>query len=328
MNAQAKLPWWKKPAIVHALVDQADLLDRRYAGRPLVAVGHSPSWLVYTAGALRTARGQDRAVTFIPFTGAYLDMPREKLFQPLDEKRRISFEGSEYVRASDKALQTYFNYLSRRGVDPLQMQNRYGADNKPVFIDFLFKGKGLVSFLHAYDRMARAQGLAGLTGDVHTYKLAMPEGAYEFALPAGAPDQDKSGSNKLCVPFNLTSGTAAVLLNELSGASGLPAAWELEGAHSREGNRFMPYYTVTDGYTDSPLYKNATPPPSGLRRAPANGATVRAIKAAIRDAVAHAVADPAAHQALAQQGHQDLLLQAPRAVNPETRWMPMFRGYH
>jgi hypothetical protein len=314
------MTWRNDQNTLHYMVEEARALADSHPGQPLYAVGHTPSWLVYAAGAWRKAQGQDRRVGYIPFTGAYLDLPRDFIYKPMPEDRIVPFEHSEYHVVSRGSLDNYFNYLARHRVDPAGVRNRYGADRRPVLVDFLHKGKGFASFLHTYDKRAREQGLGALDADVVVYKLATEDRPVTLALP---PHEE--GGAPLRVPATVISGPAGVLMNMVSGAQGRPADWELERGDQREGDRFMPYFTLVDSYNQNSRWASYAPGPAGYRRGPQNGETVRSIKAALNAAAAMAVRDPDRHAARAEAGRIQMKEQEPRTFGAPG-WVPRFGG--
>lgn len=339
--------WWERPGFADLLVDVAADLDRRYEGRPVYAVGHTPSWLVYTLGLLRQAEGQPAAIGYIPFSGALLQVGREQLFNPLAAGESVKFEPDQYRTTSRGALSGYFNFLTRRRLDPARLLQEAGGV-KPVLVDYMAHGKGYASFLRVYDQLAEAQGCAGVrTGfDVVAYKMHFRDGTQKLSLPPVAPalraEPDRGDTqngpaaradtdrDERIYNVNVTSGTHAMVLNILSGGQGMPARDD-DYARRQDAGRVMPYYSLIDGFRNMAWARNYPAPEARMRTATPDRAAVTAIKEILAEAVRQSRGSPAEQEARCERAA--LALHAVERATPaprggDMRWVPVYRAYH
>lgn len=318
--------WWQEKGYVNYVVDMAEDLDRQYPGRAIYAVGHSPSWVVYAVGALRQARGEEPKIGFIPHSGALHEVAREDMFKTAVPGRIIHYQQNAYKEASPQALGRYFNFLSRRHLDPGSVRQAYAAAGAPVLVDFVAKGNGFATFLRIYNDMAEQQGVDGPAAggfDIQAFKMAYAAGQVTLEID---PVRGDAGTARR---FNVavTSGLKGSLMNRLAGYSGYAAAND-QSARRLDAGRFMPYYPVADAYRKDCYLKDYAPPVNGLRAAMPDHERRTEIKALIRAAVAEKLAAPESHRALADAAAAHIEKNGPRpAEGQPARWM-FTRGYH
>lgn len=318
--------WWQEKGYVDYLVDMADDLDRQYPGRPIYAVGHSPSWLVYAVGELRKARGQDDKIGYIPHSGALHQVARDDAFKLAEPRSTIRFEESTHKEASPAAIDRYFNFLSRRHLDPQSVRAAHDGAGAPVLVDFMAKGNGFATFLRLYNDLADKQAVPGPAAggfDIHAFKLAYTDGPVTLAVD---PVRNAGGMTK---EFNVTvkSGTPGSLMNRLAGYSGYAAAND-QSARRLDAGRFMPYYPVADTYRQDSYCKDYPPPTNGLRSAMPDHERRVEIKTLIKAAVAACVAAPEAHATKLANAATDIENNAPRQADKQPARWTFTRGYH
>lgn len=320
--------WWQEKGYVNYLVDMAADLDRQYPGRALYAVGHSPSWLVYAVGELRKARGETAKVGYIPHSGALHEVARDDVFKAAEPGAVIHYQENTHKEASPQALNKYFNFLSRRHLDPQFVRQAYADGGAPVLVDFVAKGCGFATFLRLYNDLAEKQGVPGPAAngfDIHAFKMAYAEGP--VTLEVAAPRNTNGTARR----FNLTvtSGLNATLMNRLAGYSGYAAASD-QSARRLDAGRFMPYYPVADAYRkDSYLsLRDYAPPVSGLRAAMPDHERRVEIKSLIRATVAQMLATPDEHNTLSTAAGSHIGRNAPRAAEGQPPRWTFTRGYH
>jgi hypothetical protein len=318
--------WWQEKGYVNYLVDMAADLDRQYPGRALYAVGHSPSWLVYAAGELRKARGEAPKVGFIPHSGSLHEVARDDMFKTATAQTTVHYHENANKEASPQALGKYFNFLSRRHLDPQSVRQTYAADGAPVLVDFVAKGNGFATFLRLYNDLAEKQGTKGPAAggfDIHAFKMAYADGPVTLAID---PVRHTSGTVQ---EFNVavTTGLKGSLMNRLAGFSGYAAAND-QSARRLDAGRFMPYYPVADAYRKDSYTRDYPPPVNGLRVAMPDHERRVEIKSLIRAAVAQTLAAPDEHKNLstAAAGHIDR--NAPRQAEGQPARWTFSRGYH
>lgn len=314
-------PWWKNKDYVHLLVHFARELDAQYKGRLLVALGHSPSWLVVAAGMCRVAEGQPRNTAFIPFTGRHceLDSGSYELRGPVDT---IMFRPDDVRIVSDQSVAHYFNDLARHKRDPKSLRHKAGAE-KPVLVELASHGLGLASFLNVMQRQMGPAGAAQF--DVVLYKLNYTDGVKRLSyVPetkrAAADPQAVHPQADYTVEARVISGPAGAFLDRFAGSKGRVSSWDKS---EQEVGRFMPYYSVVDGYNPDSYFARCAPPVRQYASAESHAPYLRGIKKAIRAAIA---APKEEHEAHVQRGLADLAKITP--VKIAGGWVPVYRGYH
>lgn len=315
----AQAPWHTKDGAADLLVDMAAGLDAQYPGRAVLAVGHSPSWLVYALGALRQERGEEARTAFVPHSGRLHDVHRDDAYAAPDDKLTIRYEASTLLDSTPGAVSDYFNFLSRHRLDPQHMQNTHGAKGAPVLVDFSRKGEGYATFLRLYNDLATQQGVKGVADGgfaAHTYKMKFDTPAVTLNV---APLHGRDG-DAIDVPCAVTSGPAGEFMNVMAGGRGYDT-------RQREENRFMPYYAVSDTYRKDGYAASYPPPASGLHSARPLPAQIREIKALIKSAAALHHRHPEICKDRAQQAAEAMAY--PDMTRPRGQtWTFVARGYH
>jgi hypothetical protein len=237
----------------------------------------------------------------------------------------MAYAASKNSFASETSLKGYFNFLSRRKIDPQSVLRTYQDVRAPVLVDYLSDGKGFASFLRVYDRLAQEQkvGPIGQSFSVAAYKFAFRDGPMALSVPSIANDNDDTPRT---YTVDITSGLAGIVMNAMSGYAGCPAPQRDGKIVEDERGRFMPYYPLTDSYKGD--WQKYTPPKAGLRLAPADSGSVRAIKEAIGVAVSTYLHNPEQHRKLADAAAVKAEQQAPRLRGGPVRWNPACVGFH
>ena len=303
--------WWQDDALVHFLVKIAQDFDRDYAGRPILCVGHSPSWLVYTVGKIREARLEEKNTHFIPFTGRNYELTPETMHGE-DE---IFFRPNQHHSVSDASLRGYFNYLSAHHVDPACFDQPTAA--KPVIVDLVSHGNGIVSFLDAYGRYAYEQGYGDLEDymDLVLFKMNFDKDEVSISFPS-----EKTADKVYHFHAKIISGHAGSLFNLMAGAQGVSVG---DLGQDKNVGRFMPYYSIVDGYKETSYLARFSTPVSGLEKADNCEQDILRIKQSINAALT--ASDEVKTQCLTQ-AKKTL---DKRAVKPlKNGWVPIYRGYH
>lgn len=320
---RANIEWWKIQGAADLLVGMAADLDAQYPGRAVYGVGHSPSWLVYALGALRAQRGEDKRTGHIPHSGRLHDLARDDMFVSPAPALTIHYESSTLFDASPVALGSYFNFLSRHGVDPRTISARHGAAGAPVLVDYARKAEGLATFLRLFNDLADAQGVRGPAAggfDTHIYKMWYDQ---DRAVLDIGPVPGGANTAPCRISCAVATGVAGDFMNMMAGQRGYDSS-------EKDASRFVPSYPLADGYNPASYARNYPAPVNGLRCAPSYPDMRRVLKESIAMAVTLRSADPAAHAARAQAAGEEIHNGSPtaRMLPPRQTWTFMNRGYH
>lgn len=314
--------WWKNEDYAHLLVHFARELDARYKDRLLIALGHSPSWLVVAAGMLRAAEGRPRNTAFIPFTGRHceLDSASYEFREPVET---ILFRPDEVRSVSEGAVSHYFNYLARHRLDPETLRHKAQDGQKPVLVELASQGVGLASFLEVVHR--KTGGDIAQYFDIVAYKLNYQDGRKtlgyipETKREAAAPDAVHPPV-AFTIEAEIISGEAGSFFDRLAGGKGVASR---NDASEAKLGRFMPFYPVVDGYKPNSYFSHCAKPDSALLPPPSNAGHLREIKAALKAAIA---APQDVHAAHVARGLEDIRKSIPAKIGGG--WVPVYRGYH
>lgn len=296
--------WWNNPETVHALVMAARNLDAQYPDRKLLALGHSPSWLVVTAAMLRYQQGRPRKAAFIPYSGRHLNVRMQD--------GHVTFGRSDFTKLSEHHCRPYFNELAHKNIiPPLSAQGHIDPNEKPVLVDYGYSARGLVSFVDSYLSFSRKAGDAkdtdiNLPFDIHLYKLGYNTCDTTIMLHKDACPQNR-------IPLHIDGSDDAFLIEYMAGANGLPPK---NDDNETSQARFMPYKSLKHAFSNQDndeLY----PEEPVARQVNRNANCVALAKHAIRTVL---IAPQEEHEHLAKAGIETL--KAKRRVASRNSWIP------
>lgn len=311
--------WWLDARLTHALVETARNLDEQYHDARLIALGHSPSWIIATAAMIRANEGRSKDVAYIPFSGSYYKMDHRQGFRedrcPNEkEEDRLIFTADTVKFADEKGIEKLFNTLCKNSADPASVLK---SEQKTVIVDFGKMGVGFVSFMDIYNKIAKLQGLSGQDQvlDAHLYKLLYVDGEEDLRIELS----DKSGT--LDTHIRTQTGPYGHLANFLAGYSGYVARTENHSQSKEEAAaRFMPYFNALSVCPESYYAQHEI----GLRKSSVPAATIRDAKKAVQLALK---VDKEESAALAQEGFTYLKESLPTMAFQKS-WIAMPRGWH
>lgn len=297
--------------MVHALLHAARNLDKQYPDRKLVALGHSPSWLVVTAAMIRYDEGRSRNAAFIPFSGHHLSLKARGA--------DITYQENSFAKLSTAHCRNYFNALARKSILPATIYQKAGAqDKKPVLIDYGYSARGMMSFIDAYLTTSEASPppkdeAISLPFDVHLYKLGYESTDQDVYLCSGCEQK----SQPLRMSWHIDGSDDAYVLEQNAGFNGvvLPHENESLGFIEAQTARFMPYVSLKAIYNHQSGYFET--PDNVFHKAPTSPRDMKSVKSAIREALNTPIED---QERLAQAGLKTL--KAKRRVTSRNRWIP------
>lgn len=319
--------WWENLEYTHAILKVAEDLDQQYPERKLISLGHSPSWIIVAVAMVRQMREVPSNVAFIPFSGCHMRADYEISMKHIDDRvfgdeacdqDLVSFHPESVLDVSINSRRDYFNYLSSRHLIPSPQE-----ENRPVIVEYSCAGRGIASFVDAISSYPEDIGFKRdeFPYDFHLYKLLYRDGIEDIKIKLS---DENCGEIKL--PVTTQTGKMANLVSSLGGYGGVisPNSNDeyAQKAETRSA-RFMPYYSLVDGYAPECITANKNKPLSGLFKATVNPDNIRSAKSALRDAT---LMDTEQHEELATQGIIQHSVDNRRVI--EGRWRTMTRGYH
>ncbi len=317
------MKWWADEDYVHLMVAMARDLDAAHPDRVLLSLGHSPSWLCATTAMLRGLDHRPQNIRFIPFSGR-LHQLDSKAYRAKENGECLTFTKDTMRRVSEGSLGRYFNYLADQKLSPLDLVHiRDQSGQKPVLVEMASMGSGLATFLSALDQYSKQQGTEDKKVDelldVLVYKMNAPSTSQAICFAMNPCDDEQTLSAP--VPLRVVSGVQGAFMDFIGGYKGnVESNAGLYADQERTVGRFMPYFSIVDGYDPDSYLSRHTPPAAGLRPAPAHG--ISAIKAALRKA---ASTPPDVHNAHVASAHKKIT-----ALTPKSRvngWIGYY-GYH
>lgn len=166
--------WWKDKAYINQIVDWAYDLQSSHESARVISIGQSPAWIVRCVSMIRKMRGEDANVTFVPFTGGFLE--RDKSLESSSENiMRFNKRAGWNDNATE--LDRYFNYLGHLQAQPGQIFEQIQSGQPVVFSEMIMKSGGLASFITSWFGFAANDQRQALAQEVefHAYDTA-PKG--------------------------------------------------------------------------------------------------------------------------------------------------------
>lgn len=254
------LHWWGNYQKTSLMVSIASEMCDLYPDQHIVAVGHSPSWLVYTIAEVRKARGEAPNVSFVPYSGSAWQVVDHR---PNDDQSHseVTYERAQHANYKPSALCEYFSHLNKTQHDQLTIQSIPTSDKKTVLVDLANNGNGFASFVEV---LAHKHGsLLEQRFHAHLFKTYYSDRTLQIIL-----EQDNGQNTTLSA--TVQCGAAGMLLDALSGSKGT-----LTGSSSKSDEmvgRFMPCFNP---HIDTKIEKTGF----------ANATDIASIKAQIKKAI-------------------------------------------
>jgi hypothetical protein len=212
--------WWKDRKIIRQVADWAYELQKDHPRNRILSLGQSPAWVVQSVGMLRKLRGLPANITFIPFTGAFVQRGKNS------EAGEMTFVDRAEARPDVERITRYFNLLGMLNAQPLQLA---AANERVVLAEMIRQGNGLASFLDTWRTFETDEDMPTIMEHVEIY-------AYD-TNPTSNSDRMKTPLHDHV--FNLTrvpvKGRAAELMEGIT-------------PHNRaekESSRLVPMYRLS-----------------------------------------------------------------------------------
>lgn len=212
---------WSRVTILQ-VVDLARDMRARFPGRRFVSIGNSPSYVVFAAECLAQQAGEDAPASYAAFSGGYL-LPSKsgrKLIFTQQTKEPIGFLAAHF-------RDQYRAYLDQEGIHPRRIVDDFAATGvKTAFMDVVCSAANAMSFMHIMHHWAKDLGISAAFARA-TDCVWLDTGLQTLSSPMTIAAKEDVG--RLSLPVELIPVD-------------LDMYWLLAGNHSKDNDRFVPYY--------------------------------------------------------------------------------------